>query len=299
MWLILTLVHGFTMAIANYLDEYLTHNNSVVEGENIHKRIWGVFLIGMLFWIFSIIALWFYISDLSITQRGLYLSIFSSIPMVSTWGAYFYLFQKFPAHQIVPLFGLTSFWLLLIEVLSWSTIWFFPFLWVCTLILGAYLLDVWSLSWKIPTKLLLFMLPVTFLWGGSLFLVKLASQTDSIVNIFFYQYVSIVSIGIVLFSFVKNYRAWLIDRVKKQWKNFLWWSAIAEIIAQISFLSSFFAVSLALLATYVSAASSVQYIFLFLLFYLFPLHQRNKISAIQIFSMFLMVVGIFLIEFFK
>jgi len=299
MWLILTLIHGFTMALVNYLDEYLTHNNSVEESDNIHKRIWGVFLTSMLFWIISVLTIGWLIDDFSMTSRGFYISIFSAIPMIITFGAYFYLFQKFPAHQIVPLFWLSSFWLLMMELLSGATIWIFPLIGIFILICWSYLLDTWSFSWKIPTKLLWFMIPVTFLWSFNLFLVRIVSQMDSTLNMFFYQYVAITIIGILLLCFAVPYRQGFCDRLKKQWKSFFWWSIIAESIAQVSFLSSFLAISLATLATYVSAVSSIQYIFLFLLFFLFPLHKRNTILPMQIFSIFLMIIWIFLIEFFK
>lgn len=299
MWLVFTCIYAFTMAVVNYIDEYLTHSNCVTQNESIHRRIGWVLLSSTLLGFFSVLILWLFISDFSMSPRGLYTSIFSGIPMVMTFASYFYLFQKFPASQVVPLFGLSSFWLLVLEITIGGSISFLPLLGVVTLVVWSYVLDAWSISWKTPTKLFIFMLPVTLLWAINHFLVKIVTLTDNVVTMFFYQWISIVCIWVLLFLFVKQYREGFLDRIKNQWRKFIWISLLAEWVAQVSFFTWAIAVSLATLATYVSAVSSVQYIFLFLLLFLFPLHERNKIKTIEIFSMLLIVFGVFLVEFFK
>lgn len=299
MWLLLTTISALAISLVFYIDEYLTVKNTVSEDENIHKRIGWVFLVSMIFGVISVITLWLIIDDFSMTEKWLYISLFSWLPMITWWGAYFYLFQKFPAHQIVPLFWLWSIWLLILEIFTWSSISFPSFVWVIVLIIWTYLLDNWDFSWKIPSKLLGYMLPVTLLSALNLFFAKTISTSDSILNYFFYQYITITCLWIILFFAVQNYREWFLNRIKNQWKSFLWICVIAESLAQISFFTAPLAVSYALLASYVSAVSGIQYIFLFILLYFFPLSERSKITFIQVFSITLMIIWIFLIEFFK
>jgi len=299
MWLVFTCIYALTMAIVNYIDEYLTLVNSVSEDQNIHKRIGGVLLASTLLGVFSVAIIWLLVSDFSMSQRGLYISIFSGIPMVITFASYFYLFQKFPANQVVPLFGLSSIWLLILELMIGGSISLIPFIGILILIAWAYLLDTWSISWKIPTQLFVFMLPLTLLWAINHFLVKIVSFSDSVITMFFYQWCMIVFIGILIFLFLPRYREGFLNRIRSQWKIFIGVSMFAEWVAQVSFFTWAIAVSLATLATYVSAVSGIQYIILFVLLYLFPLHERNKITVIEVFSMLLIVLGVFLIELFK
>ena len=183
-------------------------------------------------------------------------------------------------------------------MIGWS-ISLIPLIGILILLVGSYLLDTWSISWKTPTKLFIYMLPLTLLWATNHFLVKIVSFNDNIVNMFFYQYCTITILGIMIFFTVKHYREGFMYRLKHQWKKFLWISVLAESISQISFFAWALAVSLAALATYVSAVSSIQYILLFLLFFMFPLHERNRITIVEVFSMLMIVVGVFLIELFK
>lgn len=299
MWILLTFLHAFFMALVNYMDEYLTHNSPVLQTESIHKKVWGLILITMLFSIFTLGFFFVFIDDFSMSQRWVFISLFSAFPMWAMFASYFYLFQKYPAHQVVPLFGLSSVWLLVLELVSWVTVTFLPILGVLFLLFGAYILDTRTLSWVIPTRLLFLMIPVSFLWAFSLFLARIVSVSDSISVFFIYQYVGIFFLGILLFLCVKPYREGFLQRVQKQGKVFVGGSIINEWFAQISFYSSMLAVSLAPLATYVSAISSIQYIFLFLLFFFFPLHKRNSISLLQVFAISLMIIGIGMIEVFQ
>jgi len=270
-----------------------------MQWESIHKRIWWVLLASTIFWITSVLVLSFFIQDFTMTQKWLYLALFSAFPMTLMFASYFYLFQKFPAHQIVPLFWLSSIWLLSFELLSGASIPFLPLLWVLSLLYGAYMLDVGSFSWKIPTKLAALMIPVSFLWAFILYLILLLPENDTVLQYFFYQFIGITCIGIWLFICVKQYRDGFIQRIQKQGKIFLWWSVLNEWLSQMSFLTSMIAVSLAPLATYVTAISSAQYLFLFILFFLFPLHERNKITPVQVFAIVLMLLGIVIIDIFK
>lgn len=298
MWIFLTFVHAFFMALVNYMDEYLTQITSISENQNIHKKVGWLILVSTIFGVFSLWVLSFFISDYSMTQIGLVVSFFSAFPMVAMFCSYFYLFQKFSAHQVVPLFWLSSVWLMILEIFSWDTILLIPFLWIISLLYGAYVLDSNSFTWKIPTRLLLIMIPVSFLWAFSLFLAEFVGKTDSILNFFFYQYIWIFILGIILFLCIPSYRQWFLDRCQKQGKIFVWWSIVNESFAQISFLASMLAVSIAPLATYVTAIGSVQYLMLFFLLFLFPIHKRNKIFFPQIIAMVFMILWIILIDFF-
>ena len=295
MWIIYALLHWALMAWCNYLDEYLSLNNSVHESKSIHEKIWGVLLISTLFWFLSILIFWFLIDSFFISQRGLIFSFFSAIPMVSTWAWYFYLLQLYPTNKVVPLFWISSIWLLIFELIFWASLWFFPLIWIFILVIGAYILDANTIKWKIPTQLFFYMLVVTSFWALTLFFIKQATIQDGSMVVFFYQYVGIFVLWI-LWLFIKPFRKGFIHRIKEQWKLFLWLSFWAEWLAQISFYFSVLAVSLAPIAAYVSAISSVQYICINILFFLFPLHERNKISLLQIFAIFIIIFWVILIE---
>lgn len=299
MWLILTVVHGFFSALVNYIDEYLTSKTTIQKEQSIHKKIGWVLLISSLFTIISVIVLSFFISDFQMTDWWLWLSLFSSIPMVIMFACYFYLFQKFPAQQVVPLFWLSSIWLLLLELSTGDAIGILPLVWVLFLLYGSYVLDTNVFYWKLPTKLLLIMMPVSFLWSCSLFLAEYVSKDNSILHFFFFQSVGIFIIGVMLFILVRSYREWLLERIRDQWKIFVWWSALNEFFAQISFFAAALAVSIAPLATYVSAVWSVAFIFLFIFLFLFPVTERNRIWINQCISIFIMIIWILLIEIFK
>ncbi|MCA9361197.1 hypothetical protein KC845_01420 [Candidatus Kaiserbacteria bacterium] len=287
------------MALVNYIDEYLTSNNKVTDQESPHKRIGGVIIISTLLSVVTIASLGLYISDLSISNHSLYLALASAVPMVILWTAYFYLFLIYPAHQVVPLFGLSSIWLLVIELLFGAHVTFTALLGIGVLVLGAYILDSDTFRWKVPTKLLLIMLPVSLMWSVSLFLVRLASAETSVLTVFFYQYVGIGVIGLFLVSLIKPYRDGFLYRVKNQGGNFLGFSLLNETISQISFLFVMLAISLAPLGAYVTALGGVQSIFLLIIFFLFPIHERNQISPTQWMAIILITFGVFIIEFWK
>lgn len=289
------------MALVNYIDEYLTANNKVPENESSHKQVGGLLLISTLLSFLALVVLTVYLGgDFSVDKKALYLSLFSAIPMVTLFASYFYLFLFYPAHQVVPLFGLSSIWLLLFEIafvevsISQQAL-----VGILILIFGAYLLDSGSLKWRIPTKLLLIMIPVSLIWAISLYMVRIASETESVATIFFYQYVGIGIIGILLTLLVKPYRKGLLQRIRLQGKNFIGFSLINESLAQISFFFIMLAVALAPLAAFVTALGGLNSIFLLILFYLFPLQKRNNISRMQWIAIILMTIGIFIIEFWK
>jgi len=287
------------MALVNYIDEYLTSNNKVTGEASVHKRIGGVLIISTLLSFITIITLYFYLGDVSIAKQALYLALASSIPMVIVWTSYFYLFLKYPAHQVVPLFGLSSIWLLLIEILFGASVTLTAITGIGFLVWGAYLLDSGTFKWKIPTRLLLIMLPVSLMWATSLFLVRLASGSSDVLTIFFYQYVGIGIIGLLLLILVRPYREGFLYRVENQGLNFLGISLLNETVSQISFLFVMLAIALAPLGAYVTALGGIQSLFVLLLFFLFPIHERSRIYSIQWVAMILIVIGVFIVELWK
>ncbi len=299
MWLAYTIAHCFTMALVNYIDEYLTSNNKVNLEASIHKRIGGLILISTLFSSITIASLYIYLGDISIEAMPMYLALASAIPMVIMWCSYFYLFLLYPAHQVVPLFGLSSIWLVIMETASGSPVSLIALAGIGVLVWGAYLLDAGTFKWKIPTKLFLIMTGVSFMWASSLFLMRVASESADIVTLFFYQYIGIGLIGLVLLSLVKSYRDGLIYRLKTQGFNFVGFSLVNESLSQISFLFVMLAISLAPLAAYVTAMTGIQSIFVLMLFFFFPLHARNRITHIQWLAIVLIAIGIFIVEVWK
>jgi len=296
MWLTYTLIHCFTV---NYIDEYLTHNNRVSTAASVHRQIGGVLIISTLLSVVTIGSLYLYLDNVSIGSHALYLSLGSAIPMVMVWASYFYLFLAYPAHQVVPLFGLSSLWLLTIELFFGATATLAALVGIGILVYGSYLLDANSFKWKTPTQLLLLMLPVSLLWSIVLFMVRVAAETADVLTIYFYQYVGIGIIGLLLLLAVAPYRNGFIQRVREQGTNFVGFSLVNETISQISFLFIMLAIAIAPLGAYVTALGGIQSIFVLLLFFLFPLHERSRISPIQGVAMLLIVSGVFVIEIWK
>ena len=234
-----------------------------------------------------------------IPKEALILATISAIPMVVMYASYFYLLNNYPVHQVEPLFQLSSIWLLLFEVVLGNHIPIFALIGIFFLIIGAYLLDSGTLKLQIPTKLLLIMLPATTMWSLSLLLVRQAATMVSPSVITFWQYIGIGSIGILLFLFVKKYREGFLFRIRHQGRTFLGMSFVNETFAETSYLLGNFAVAAAPVATFVTAMTGVQHIFLLLLFFLFPLSKRSKITKSQLFAILLIGVGVFFVEFLK
>lgn len=296
MWLVFALIHVFLLALVNYIDEYLTRNNKLPKTTTIHTRIGGLLLVSTLLSFVGAAVIGISLGNIEISQTAFVLAILSSLMMVVMFAAYFYLLTLYPVYQVLPLFQISSIWLLCIELFFGGTITLIGFLGVVVLMVGAYVLDSGTFKWQIPTKLLLIMIPSTLPWALALFLVRFASETTSPAVITFWQMVGIGGIGILLFVFAKTYREGFLFRIRKQGRNFLGFSFINESLSQGSYLFGNVAVSLAPIATYVTAISGVQSIFLLALFYLFPQTDKTKITRNQTIAIFLIALGIFLIE---
>lgn len=289
----------FFMALVNYSDEYLTHSNTAKTVTNPHEKIGGVFLMSTFTCLIGITALFFFIPDFNLNNLALMLTLFSSLFMVCAWAGYFYLFQMFSAHQVVPLFGLSSIWLLLMELSFGASISITGLLGVGVLIIGAYLLDNGSLKIKAPSKLLLYMLPVSLSWALTMFLIRQASLSSDALVIYFWQLAGILAIGLTFFLVVTPYRRGFIKRVTTEKKKFIVPSLFNESFSQLAFMFSTLAVATAPLAVYVTASGGIQSIFLLLLFSLFPLNDRNHILSTQWAGIVFIGLGIALIELWK
>lgn len=296
MWFIFALLHVFLLSLVNYIDEYLTRNNKVTKSANIHKRIGGLLLVSTLFTFIGAIVLGLWLSDLTLSQDAFILSIISAIPMVLMFAAYFYLLTVYPVYQVLPLFQISSLWLLLIEIATGGTVTVIGIVGILFLITGAYVLDSGTFKWQIPTKLLFIAIPSTLPWALALYLVRAASNGESAAVVSFWQLVATGVIGVILFLVVKTYRDGFIFRIKKQGKNFLGFSLLNESLSQGSYVFGNLAVALAPVATYVSAMSGVQSVFLLGLFYFFPQTEKTKITKVQAVAISFIAIGIFLIE---
>lgn len=297
MWFVYVLGHVFLLSLVNYIDEYLTTNNKVPQTSNIHTRIGGLLLISTLLGVLGASIIWVIFQDVQIPQLPFTLAILSAIPMVIMFASYFYLLTLYPTYQVVPLFLISSIWLLVIELMFGGSLTAGGLAGIITLTIGAYLLDAGSFKWQIPTKLLLIAVPVTSAWAIALFMVRTASQVSPPALISFWQFVGSVIIGMLLFLFVKKYRDGLLFRIRQQGKNFLGFSFLNESLAQGSYVFGNFAVAAAPVATYVTAMSGVQSVFLLLLFLFFPLHkERAQVTKLQMASVVLIAIGVFLIE---
>lgn len=296
MWFLYVIGHTLSLALVNYIDGYLSTNNVFPKNSTIHTKIGGLLLISTLFTFIGGIVTFFIADSIKLSQRDLSLAILSGIPIVLMFGSYFYLLTIYPVYQVLPLFQLSSLWLLLLELISGSNISLVAFFGIGSLISGAYLLDAGTLKLKFPTKLLLFSIPSTFSWASALYLVRIASENSSPLAVSFWQMMSIGFIGVILFSISKQYRKGLLFRIKKQGKKFLGLSSINEGLSQLAYVFSNIAVSLAPIATYVTAMSGLQSVFLLTMFILFPIGEKTKISKYQILAIILIALGVYLIE---
>lgn len=296
MWFLFALLHVFFLALVNYTDEYLNHINKVPTSANIHKRVGGVLLMSTLMSFVGAAVLWFITQNVSMPSQDLTLSLLSSIPMVLMWGSYFYLLNTYPVHQVVPLFQISSLWMLFIDLASGETVSIVGLFGISALIYGAYLLDVGSFQWKIPTKLLLYSIPATANWAIALFLARTVSEKSSAMVFTFWQLLGVGLIGTFLFVIVKNYREGFMYRIKTQGRNFLGYSVLNEGFAETSYLFSNLAVAISPIGAYVAAVNGVQSLFVFLLLFFFPLGQRAKPTPVQWFAVLLIAAGTFFIE---
>jgi drug/metabolite transporter (DMT)-like permease len=299
MWLLYAVIHMFLMAMVNYLDEWLTHSSSTNASASLHERIGGVLIMSTLMCAIGLSTLYIFGGDVLLSGDSSKLALISAIPVVATWTGYFYLFQIYSAHQVVPLFGLSSIWLLLIELASGSSITPIALIGIITLIVGAYLLDNGSLKWKIPSGLFFSMVFVSLCWGVAVFVVKLATESNNPLPVFFWQMVGILAIGILLFALVKPYRRGFINRIRVERTKFIGPSLMNESCSQLSFMFATFSVAAAPLAVYFTASGGIQSIFLLTLFWLFPLNTRNSVSTAQWLGVVSIALGIAMLEFGK
>ena len=289
-------LHSALLAFVNYIDEYLTTNNKVKDKSSIHKQIGGLLLISTLMSFLGAFVVFLYVPSLSINISSLLLTVASGFPMVFLFASYFYLLTLYPTHQVIPLFQMSSIWLLLIEILSGAMVTLMSLTGIFVLIIGAFVLDTGSFKWQIPTKLLLLMTPATLFWSIAMFFVRVASYDTAPLTISFYQLLTVGVVGVLLFLLIKPFREGFLYRIKHQGGNFLGFSLVNESLSQGAYTASNFAIALAPLAAYVAALGGLQSIFLIILFFLFPIHKRVQITKMQIVAIAIISLGVLLIE---
>ena len=296
MWLVYALIQSFLLALVNYIDEHLVTSNKLPKEANIHTKVGSVLLISTLMCFAGAIitSTVSYGTTLSLEVKSI--ALLSAVPMVLMYASYFYLLQTYAVHQVVPLFQISSIWLLLIELFFGGSITIAGLVGMLVLIYGAYILDSGTFKWKIPTKLLAIAVPATSTWAISLYMVRLASEKGSVTSISVWQLIGTGIIGALLFFTVKRYREGLLYRFKNQGKRFFGFSLANETFAEGGYIFSNLAVAVAPVAAYVTAMSGVQSLFVLILFFLFPLKNRAKVTSMQWIAVALIMVGVFLIE---
>jgi drug/metabolite transporter (DMT)-like permease len=297
MWLIYALLNMFFMALVNYIDEFLTHSSSSKENCNIHERIGGVLVMSTVLCVVGLLTLCIFSETITLARPYMTLALVSAIPMVVVWAGYFYLLQLFSTHHVVPLFGLSSIWLLLIEIFAGASVSLIELSGIIVLVVGAYLLDRGAFKWAIPSKLLTLMLPVSFAWAVTVYLVKLATADEgNAVAVYFWQLLGIFMIGGLLFAFIAPYRRGFLTRIRTEKSRFIVPSLMNESCGQLAFLFSTLAIATAPLAVYYTAVGGIQSIFLIVMFWLFPLNHRNTTTVTQWLGVAFIVAGIALLE---
>lgn len=298
MWLIFAIVGDFFMALANYSDESLTHSSTVKNSKNIHERIGGVLIMSLLLTIIGATVSFLLADTIVIAPKAILFSILSSVTVILMAVGYFYLFQLYSAHQIIPLFGLSSVWLLVIELVMGNIPDILSMLGVCVLIISSYLLSNGSLKWKSPTSLLKLMIVVSLFWGlTGLFWSEALNVSNKDFAVYFWHLLGcfLLTVPLVLIS---PYRIGFLDRLRNEKKRFIMHSIMNETLVQISFYFTMIAFSLASFASFVPAISGVNSVFLIILLYFFPIDKRNHISASELYAIMGIVLGIGLLELF-
>lgn len=296
MWLLFSLGSVFLLAIVNYVDEYLTSKNPVGENSSIQKRMGGLLLVSTLLSVIGICVIKLVVGDVSMSALPMTLALLSAIPTVIMWGSYFYLLNKYPVYQVIPLFQLTAIWLLFIEFFAGGTISTLGLVGVLVLVFGTYILDVGKFQWAIPSKLLVIMMGVSLLWAVNLFMIRIASGMSSGPGaVSFWQCVGVLAVGVILFLFARQYREGFITRIKEQGKLFLGLSVFSESSSQLAYVLSNFAIALAPAAAYASSVNGVQSVFVLALFLLFP-QKKTEVNALQIAAIILIAIGVFVLE---
>lgn len=296
MWFIFALASIFLMALVLYTDEHLATSNKLPEGGTIHTKVGSVLLISTLMSFVGAAIIGFTTKDVLLSGTPLVLAIISSIPMVTMYASYFYLLQTFPVHQVGPIFQLTSVWLLIFEIVSGGSISTIGLIAIAVLIYGAYILDSGTFKWKVPTKLLLWAIPVTAANAIPMWMARVAAKDGSPTAFSFYQLLAIGVLGIFIFIFGKKYREGFLYRIKHQGKKFLGLSLFNEMFAEGSFWLGNIAIALAPVGAYVSAMNGVQSLFVMVLLLLFPIGERSKITKTQWVAVTLISLGVFLLE---
>lgn len=295
MWILYSLLSSFLLAVINWLDEYLTAK-SPFEGDNaVRSKVGSLLLVSTLFSIVGVVWLYFGLSDINVSSFVLLLSLISALTIVVMFGAYFYLLNVYPVYQVIPLFQLTSLWLLLFEVLNGGGVSLVGLIGVLLLCIGAYLLDVGVVRWSIPSSLLVWMTVVTFIYGVGVYAVRLASDLTDPWTVSFWQYVGVFGIGVSLFLLVPAFRNAFVFRLKKQGKVFAGVSSISESLAQVSYVASNYSIALAPISAYAVAMGSIQSIFVLGIFYFFP-QRKVTVNFIQAFAIVIIVLGAILLE---
>lgn len=243
------------------------------------------------------LVLWTILQDVSLPQLLLFYAFLSGILLTITFITYFYLLELHSAHKVVPLFLLSSVWMLVIEISFGRFISLSGLLGIVLLLLGAYVLDTGTLRWQIPKKLLFLSLPMTLGWALVLLIMRYIAASHDVFIASFWQFTSLGIIGLFLIFVVPSYKRGFLTRVKMQGKNFLGFSTLNEALAQAAYFSGYAAVAFAPVAAYVAAMGGLQGLFLLGLLVLFPIHKdRSHISRLQFFAIILMALGTVLIK---
>jgi drug/metabolite transporter (DMT)-like permease len=296
MWLIYSLTQVFLLAFVNVIDENLAVKNALPKDSTIHQKIGSVLLMSALVTLVGASVMALITGDVYLPKEAKNMALLSAIPTVMMYASYFYLLQAYPVHQVIALFQISSIWLIIIELVFGGSITAVGLAGIFILMYGAYVLDIGSFSWKIPTKLLFLSIPATLPWAMALFMVRIATKNNSPTAVTFWQMSGIGTIGILLFLFVKKYRDSFFHRVKNQGKRFLGLSLVNELFAEAGFFFGNLAVAIAPLAAYVTALSGAQSFFVMILLFFFPQGKRSKVTRIQLVAVVLIISGVFAIE---
>lgn len=296
MWFIYALASVFLMAFVLYTDEHLATSNKLPKGGDIHTKVGSVLLISTLMSFVGAAVLGFTTQDIQLGTQPLILALISSIPMVIMFGSYFYLLQLFPVSQVGPIFQISTIWLLIFELFDGGAIPANGLLAIVILMYGAYILDAGTFKWKVPTKLLLWGVPVAAVAAIPMYMARIASRTGSPSAFSFYQLIGIGVIGVLILIFAKRYRDGLVYRIKHQGKKFLTLSLFNEMFAEGSVWLGNIAVAIAPVGAYVSVMNGAQSLFVMVLLWIFPIGNRSRTTNSQWVAIILITIGVMMLN---
>lgn len=296
MWALLGVTASICFAITAYIDEYLTRNNPAHSAQSIHARIGPIVLTSLISNICTVITIWLTFGLPNGESQYLLQAFLSGIPTMLVLIVYLYLLDRYSVALVIPLFQLTSIWLMLIGLFSYEPISLLGCIGVLLAVCGAYVLDSTHKNGRLPSLLLTVMLINTAIWACTLvWITYLAKMLDSMLSVIFLQSACAFVMGCFLYISMREYRQGMKMRLAHKKISFISLSIINELFSQFGYALKYFTIALAPVAAYGNVMSGLENILLILIFTLFPV-AASRITMKQILGILTISLGVVFLE---